>query len=98
MIFICGTKSSFNEKKKRNGFLTFGMLSWKLLAYLILYGQIKINLLTLLEDFRESEGLCALPCRAPLSRKLCRLNRVFLEARYWIRRCNETKKGIMNNF
>lgn len=32
-----------------------------------------------------------LPCSAPLSRKLCRLNRVFLEARYWINRCRQTE-------
>lgn len=36
---------------------------------------------------RRLEG--ALPCRAPLSRKLCRLKRVFLEARYWMKRCKE---------
>lgn len=46
------------EKKRKLlfGFLTFRMLYWKLLAYLILYRRIKIYLLTLLEDFWESEG------------------------------------------
>lgn len=43
--------------------------------------------------FGESKvRLCALPCRAPLSRKLFRLNSVFLEARYWMKRCNKKKK------
>lgn len=37
---------------------------------------------------RRASVLCALPCRAPLSRKLFRLNRVFLEAKYWMKRCD----------
>lgn len=42
----------------------------------------------------SSQGfVCALPCRAPLSRKLFRLNRVFLEARYWMKRCNKKNKS-----
>lgn len=41
---------------------------------------------------RGGVGWRLLPCRAPLSRKLFRLNRVFLEARYWIKRCKKRDK------
>lgn len=35
---------------------------------------------------------CILPCNAPLSRKLFRLKRVFLEARYWMKRWETEKR------
>jgi len=37
--------------------------------------------------FRDSKGVSYIPCNAPLSRKLFRLKSVFLEARYWMKRC-----------
>lgn len=38
----------------------------------------------------------SLPCKPLLSKKLLRLNSVFLEARYWTKRCKRRKTVKLN--
>lgn len=70
---------------------------WGKHAHLVLNKQIKQpkknqKMLLFSHDSWENDCFCALPCRAPLSRKLFRLNRVFLEARYWMKRWDKKDK------